>query len=215
MVFRRAQSVALLVTLVACAPPSGLLAKQSAASPSPVELVRQAVNNEVASNTTSGHRFMFKDRRKTAHLDQVKLLVETKDATAGMVIANNGRPLSPQERRQEESRLANYLQNPQELNKKRKQEREDADHTTRILKALPDAFLYQYDGTEKGTESVGHPGDELVRLKFQPNPNYEPPTRTEQVLTGMKGYLLIDVTEKRLAEINATLEKDVGFGWGI
>jgi hypothetical protein len=31
----------------------------------------------------------------------------------------------------------------------------------------------------------------------------------------MKGYLLIDVPEKRIAQINAILDKDVGFGWGI
>jgi hypothetical protein len=182
---------------------------------SPVELVRQAVNNEVASNSRSGRHFMFKDTRKTAHLNQVKLMVETRDATAGLLIANDGRPLSPEERKQEEARLANYVQNPQELSKKRKQEKEDADHTMRILKALPDAFIYEPDGTQQGTATIGHPGDELVRLKFHPDPQYDPPTRTEQVLTGMQGYLLIDATEKRLAEINATLQKQVGFGWGI
>ena len=190
-------------------------AQNNAPQLAPVELVRQAINNEVASNSSSGRHFMFKDTKKTAHLNQVKLVVETRDATAGMLIANDGRPLSPQERKQEEARLSNYVQNPQELNKKRKQEKEDADHTMRILKALPDAFLYEPDGTEAGTAVVGHAGDELVRLKFRPNPNYDPPTRTEQVLTGMQGYLLIDATEKRLAEINATLFREVGFGWGI
>jgi hypothetical protein len=213
----RIQSVAVMLTLGASLLPARLLAAAQNKGPqlSPVELVRQAVSNEVASNTSSGRHFMFKDTRKTAHLNQVKLVVETRDATAGMLIANDGRPLSPQERSQEEARLASYVQNPQELTKKRKQEKEDADHTMRILKALPDAFLYQPDGTEQGTATIGHPGDELVRLKFRPNPNYDPPTRTEQVLTGMQGYLLIDATEKRLAEINATLFKEVGFGWGI
>jgi hypothetical protein len=213
----RVQAVAVMLALGASMLPARLVAvaQNNARQLSPVELVRQAVNNEIASNTNSGRHFMFKDTKKTAHLNQVKLMVETRDATAGMLIANDGRPLSPQERSQEEARLANYIQNPQELNKKRKQEKEDADHSMRILKALPEAFLYQPDGTEPGTEIVGHPGDELVRLKFRPNPNYDPPTRTEQVLTGMQGYLLIDVTEKRLAEINATLQKEVGFGWGI
>lgn len=209
--------VAAMLALGTCLLPSHLIAaaQNNGTQLPPVELVRQAVNNEVGSNNSSGRHFMFKDTKKTAHLNQVKLMVETRDATAGMLIANDGRPLSPQERSQEEARLANYLQNPQELTKKRKQEKEDADHTMRILKALPDAFLYQTDGTEPGTAVVGHPGDELVRLKFRPNPNYDPPTRTEQVLTGMQGYLLIDATEKRLAEINATLVKEVGFGWGI
>jgi hypothetical protein len=213
----RAQSVAVIFALGVSMLPARLAAAAQNNAPqlSPVELVRQAVNNEVASNSSSGRHFMFKDTKKTAHLNQVKLLVETRDATAGMLIANDGRPLSPQERKQEEARLSNYVQNPQELNKKRKQEKEDADHTMRILKALPDAFLYEADGTEQGSATIGHPGDELVRLKFHPNPNYDPPSRTEQVLTGMQGYLLIDATEKRLAEINATLVKEVGFGWGI
>lgn len=213
----RVQSVAVMLAVgAALLPAPPLVAAQNNAPPiSPVELVRQAVNNEVASGTGSDRHFMFRDTKKSAHLNQVKLMVETRDATAGLLIANDGRPLSPQERSQEEARLANYVQNPQELNKKRKQEKEDADHTLRILKALPEAFLYEPDGTEAGTATVGHPGDQLVRLRFRPNPNYDPPTRTEQVLTGMQGYLLIDATEKRLAEINATLQKEVGFGWGI
>jgi hypothetical protein len=158
---------------------------------------------------------MFKDLKKTTHLTQVKLLVETKEATAGMIIEQDGRPLSPQERKQEEARLAGYVRNPEELTKKRKQEKEDADHTTRILKALPDAFLFEPAGTQKGTDSVGYPGDELVRLKFRPNPSYDPPSHVEQVLTGMEGYLLVDATEKRIAQIDGTLFKEVGFGWGI
>ena len=31
-----------------------------------------------------------------------------------------------------------------------------------------------------------------MRLKFRPNPNYDPPTRVEQVLTGMQGVVLVD-----------------------
>lgn len=158
---------------------------------------------------------MFRDQKSSLHLSQTKLLVETNDAMAGMLIAKDGHPLSTQERQQELDRLENYVKNPDELTKKRKQEKEDADRTERILAALPDAFLYEPDGTVPGTANIGREGDRLVRLKFRPNPDYNPPTRTEQVLTGMWGHLLIDATEKRVAEIDAVLQKDVGFGWGI
>jgi hypothetical protein len=181
----------------------------------PVELVRRAVQNEVASNSGPGLHFMFKDRRQTAHLSQTKLIVETRDAAAGLVIEQNGRRLSPEERQAEEARLENYVRNPDELNKKRKQEKEDAERSARILRALPDAFLYENDGTQAGSESVGRPSDELVRLNFRPNPDYSPPTRVEQVLTGMSGHLLIDPKENHIAEIDGTLQKEVGFGWGI
>lgn len=196
----------------------GMLPVNAAGKPplqSPAQLVRRAVDNEVSSNSGSGPHFMFKDVRTSKHFSQTKLLVETTQAMAGMVIAQDGHPLSAQQRRAEESRLENYVRNPDELNKKRKQEKEDTDRSERILRALPDAFLYTEDGTVPGSQSVGRAGDELVRLAFRPNPNYNPPTRVEQVLTGMAGHLLIDVNEYRVAEIDGTLQKDVGFGWGI
>ena len=213
----RLQSVASSLALAAVAVSSCSLgaAKDEAQNLPPVELVRQAIYNEVHSSSESGRHFMFKDQKKTVHLTQVKLLVETKEATAGMLIAEDGHPLSAEQRMQEEARLENYVRNPEELKKKRKQEKEDEEHSQRILKALPDAFLYEPDGTQQGTDLVGHAGDRLVRLSFRPNPSYDPPSRVEQVLTGMEGHLLIDATEKRLAEIDATLQKDVGFGWGI
>jgi hypothetical protein len=181
----------------------------------PAEIVRQAVHNEVSSNQDSGMHFRFKDEKRTPQFSQTKLMVETSDATAGLLVMQNGQPLTAQQRHEEEARLANYVQSPQELRKKKKQEKEDAEHTERILKALPDAFLYERAGTEPGREGLGAPGDELVRLNFRPNPSYSPPSHVEQVLTGMSGNLLIDITQTRIAEINGALSKEVEFGWGI
>jgi hypothetical protein len=183
--------------------------------PSPAELVRRAIQNECAAGQGTGTRFMFKDQRRTPRISETKLMVETRDATAGLLVMQDGRPLTPEQRQAEEARLQNYIYNPQELRKKAKQEKEDAEHTTRILKALPDAFLYEPDGTEPGREDVGQPGDQLVRLKFRPNPNYNPPSKVEQVLTGMEGHLLVDPKESRIAKIDGTLKREVGFGWGI
>ncbi len=179
------------------------------------ELVRRAVQNEITANQGAGLHFSFKDEKKTPQYSETKLMVETQDATAGLLVMQNGHALSSQQKQQEEARLANYVQNPQELRRKRKQEKEDADHTARILSALPDAFLYQRDGTVQGRQGLGAPGDELIQLNFRPNPNYNPPTHVEQVLTGMSGHVLVDAKELRIAEIDGTLQKEVGFGWGI
>jgi hypothetical protein len=204
----------LLLSLVAgCLVPAGFTDETNLA---PDQLVRRAVDNEVSSSSGDGGlHFMFKDLKRTPDLSQTKLMVETRDATAGLLLMENGRPLSPQQRRDEEARLANYVQNPQELRKKKKQEKEDSEHTERILRALPDALLYQRDGTEPSRAGVGAPQDELIRLNFRPNPRYSPPSHVEQVLTGMSGHLLIDAKENRIAEIDGTLQKEVGFGWGI
>jgi hypothetical protein len=193
--------------------PSGFA--EDPANVAPADIVRRAVHNEIASNQSSGMHFRFKDEKRTPQLSQTKLMVETSDATAGLLVMQNGQPLTPQQRREEEARLANYVQSPQDLRKKKKQEREDTEHTERILRALPDAFLYQRDGIEPGRQGLGAPGDELVRLNFRPNPDYNPPSHVEQVLTGMSGNLLIDTAQNRIAEINGTLSKEVAFGWGI
>jgi hypothetical protein len=187
-------------------------ASQTAASP--VDLVRRTVSNEIKSSNGTAN-YLFKDFKQTPNGSQTKLVVETREATAGLVIAVNGKPLSAQQRQDEIARLDRFVDNPEELRKKQKQEKEDAEHVTRIMKALPDAFVYEPDGTESGKEGIGRPGDQLVRLKFHPNPAYSPPTHTEQVLTGMTGYLLIDANQDRIAKIDGTLMKEVGFGWGI
>ncbi len=180
----------------------------------PADLVRRTVHNEIRANADSA-KYMFRDRKETPNGSQTKLLVETREAMAGMVVADNDRPLNPEQRQAELNRVRRFVQDPAELRRKQKQEQETAEHMSRIIKALPDAFIYEYDGTETGRAGVGCPGDELVRVKFHPNPSYDPPTRVEQVLTAMHGTLLIDSQKQRIAQIDGTLAKDVSFGWGI
>jgi len=175
----------------------------------PHELVRQAVDNEVKA----GHddvSLMFRVRRQTPKAGvQTREYVETAEGTAGMLVAVNDHPISPEQRQQEFARLQQLLQNPGELRKKQKQQKEDSERVNRMVKTLPDAFRYQYEGTEQVN------GLELVRLRFQPNPDFDPPSREQQVFTGMDGFLLIEPHQARIARIDGTLFKDVGFGWGI
>ena len=183
-------------------------------SESPVELVRRTVQREIAPGNSNA-RAMFLVRKETPHGSQTKLIVETREGMAGMLIAINDKPLTPEQRRAEEARLSELANNPEALKKKQKSEKEDAERETRIMKALPDAFLYEAEGTTVENQTVGKAGDQLIRLKFRPNPKYSPPSHVEQVLTGMQGYLLIDVDQHRIAKIDGTLSKEVGFGWGI
>ena len=180
----------------------------------PSELVRRAVQNEIKNNN-QGPKYMCRQRKETLTGSQIKLMVETRDAMVGMVVANNDQPLNQEQRRAEYGRIERFLQQPSELEKKRAQEKENADRVNAILKALPDAFVYEYDGTEPGRPGVGRPGEQLVRLKFRPNPRYDPPTHVEQVLVGMQGVVLVDPQDQYIARIDGTLFKDVGFGWGI
>jgi hypothetical protein len=182
---------------------------------SPAALVRAVVANEVAASNNHSVKHMFRGRKQTPRGSQTKLYVLTTEAMAGLLIANDDKPISQQELQNESAHLEHLAADRNDLRRKQKQEREDAEHALRIVEALPDAFVYEFDGTEPGREGLGKPGDELVRLKFRPHPHYSPPSHVEQVLLGMQGYLLIDKNACRLAKIDATLFREVSFGWGI
>jgi hypothetical protein len=207
--------IAVLACCLAISPTFLLGGQQTAAAEAPGELVRRAIANEVADAHTSAAKHLFRSRKQGPRGSQTKLYVQTTEAMAGILIAIDDKPIPPQQMAGESARLEHLVNNPDDLRRKQKQEREDAERTLRIVRALPDAFLYEFDGQEPSQPGVGKPGDHLVRLKFRPNPRYSPPSREEQVLVGMEGYLLIDKDALRLAKIDARLFRDVSFGWGI
>jgi len=210
-------------------------ANSSSDAASPVELVRAAVTNEVAAANDNTAKHMFRSRKQNPQGSQTRLYVETRDAMAGMTVAYNDQPLSPEQMKGEEARLAEFVSNPDQLKHKHSQEQENAERTLRIVKALPEAFVYEFDKENKEAADLGHAdldqagldqagpdkaGVEknrarLVRLNFHPNPDYHPPSHVEDVLTGMQGFVLIDSATNRIARIDGTLFKEVSFGWGI
>jgi hypothetical protein len=209
---RRAASRFLLIAF-ACAASTSSPAQSLPSTPAN-ELIRRVVANEIKATNLST-KCMFRQRKETPAGSQTKLMVETRDAMVGMAVAYNDRPLNPDERQGEYGRIQRFIDDPAELERKRQKEQEDSERVKSILKALPEAFLYEYDGTEASKPGLGRTGNSLVRLKFHPNPNYEPPTRVEQVLTGMQGVILVDAQDLHLARIDGTLFKEVAFGWGI
>lgn len=174
------------------------------------DLVRRVIANE--DRASQQHlRFLYRLRTETPKAGTVtKELVETNDGVVARLIAVNDRPPSVEERHKDDERLQKLASDPQVRETKRKQQKEDEERTTRMVRALPDAFVYEYDGFEAAKD-----GQQLVRLKFKPNPTYDPPTRELQVYQGMEGTMLIDPSDERLARIEAHLFRGVNFGWGI
>lgn len=205
---RRAAKKICWIVAVSCVPIWGW--GQTTAPEMPAgKLVQEAVQNELAAAKDGGGKHMFHSRKQTPKGSQTKLYVETTEAMAGMLVAINDQPLTPEQQQGELEHLGWLLQNPDQLRKKQLREKEDAERTLRIVKALPDAFRYQYAAAESGD------GPGVARLTFTPNPEYSPPSRVEQALSGMEGYLLISIASKRLARIDGKLFRDVSFGWGL
>ena len=88
----------------------------------PSELVKRAVENEVRNNN-QGPNSMCRQRKETPAGSQTKLMVETRDAMVGMVVANNDQPLDQEQRRAEYGRIERFVNDPAELEHKRRQER--------------------------------------------------------------------------------------------
>jgi hypothetical protein len=218
MISRMALAVLIISSLAvmwAVSAPAWVQSSTPETLPAPIALVRTTVANEIAAANDGSVKHMFRDYKKYAQGSQTRIYVETREAMAGMTIAYNDNPLTPQQLQSEEGRLSGLVNNPQQLERKRRQEKEETDHTLAIVKALPDAFIFSYDGTEAGTARLGRDGVQLMRLRFRPNPTYRPPSHVEDVLVGMSGFLLIDPEAHRIARIDGTLFKEVTFGWGI
>ncbi len=179
-----------------------------------VEMVRRCSQHELDAQKNAS-RYMFMLRRRTVHITETKLVVETKEALAGRVLAYNDKELSGESLKSEDARVERFVTDPEELRKKKREERDNRERFYRILRATPDAFLWEYAGFESGASGLGRPGEQLIRLKFRPNPKYDPPTRVEQLLAGMAGTILVDPHQERFARIESTLQRDVSFGWGI
>ena len=131
----------------------------------PGELVRKAVQNEIAAANDDSAQFLFRGTKTTPKGSTTRLYVETKEATAGLVVAYNGKPLTPEQRQEEEARVERFIDNPEELRKKREQERENAERTMRIVRAMPDAFLFEYAGEETGSAGIGRAGDHSGQIE--------------------------------------------------
>lgn len=208
--------VLLCAALITVVTPAASPAQESSTPEvSAAELVRETVDHEIKAASDTSHKHLFRSRKQMPRGSQTRLYVETNDAMAGMTIAHNDQLLTAEQQKAEQDHLAWLAGSPEQLRKKRAREKEDEDRTLRVLRALPNAFQYEYDGEETGAPALGKIGDPLKKLKFTPNPSYSPPTRVEQVLQGMKGYLLVDAAAHRIAAIEGTLFRDVSFGWGI
>ncbi len=207
---RKPTAVARLLLLVGALAGAGM-AQPGGTAPLPTDprdLVRQAVENDLR-NAKSFPSYTFVFRKQKPELTLTEQMIGTTDGLAGRSIAVNDLPLTAQQQQDEDERLAGLVQDPSRMREKLAKQRENLDRSIQIVSALPKSFLYDYDGWEQRGK------EQLVRLKFRPDPKYDPPTRLEMVLTTMTGTMLIEPKLLHLAQIDGTLQEDVPFGWGI
>jgi hypothetical protein len=151
----------------------------------------------------------YRLRKSSPRLTSTKEILETRDGDVARLISIFDRPLSPADEQKEQARL-DALRSDPSLQRHRKQgEDEDAGRVLKLLRALPQAFLYQFAGSGTG------PTPTVEKFTFRPNPNFSPPNFETQILTHMTGELWIDAAEERVTRLEGHLQQDVDIGLGI
>ena len=169
------------------------------------QFVREAITRELYAMDSDHSSWMYRLHREDEKSTQDRQVIETKEGSLAKVVLFNGQPLTPEQRQSDNERMRRQVEDPQERARLEKRDKADAEKARQLLKGIPDAFFFAYDGVEDG----------LVRVALTPNPHYDPPTREMTVYHSMKGKLWIDRSAMRLARIEGQLFEDVNFGWGL
>jgi hypothetical protein len=171
--------------------------------------VNGALANELNAAEDQSHPMRFELHKTSPRLTTTKEILETKDGEVARLITIDDKPLSTADEANEEARLNALLVDPGKQRRRKQSEDDDAGRALIVLRALPSAFLYQYAGPGEG------PTGNVEKFTFRPNPKFEPLDLETEVLPAMAGEIWIDPVRLRVARLEAHVQKDVDFGWGI
>jgi hypothetical protein len=172
-----------------------------------VQNTNPSANSDTSQNAS--HPMRYQLRKTSPRLTTTKEILETRDGEVARLIAVNDQPLSAVDEANEEARLNELLGDPAKQRRRKQAEEEDADRAINVLRALPSAFLYQDAGPSEG------PTGKVEKFTFRPNPKFSPLYLETEVLPAMTGEIWIDPVHLRVARLEAHLQQDVDFGWGI
>lgn len=180
-------------------------------------LVDRALANELSAaqdasddaNHGAKHPMRYQLRKSSPRVTTTKEILETRDGEVARLIAIDDKPLSSAEEANEEARLNALLGDPAKQRRRKQAEEDDTGRALKVLRALPSAFLYQDAGPGEG------PTGKVEKFTFRPNPAFTSTDLETEVLPAMAGEIWIDPVHLRVARLEAHLQRDVDFGWGI
>ena len=176
----------------------------------PVDLVRKAVDLEIAAAQDFSSPYTYVLRKESNSGVAVRQMVETQD---GLLLARtitwNGKVPNEEEQAKEDKRLDRLITSADERAKKAAEQKDDAQRALRILRALPTSSLYTFDGRENIA------GRDTIRLTFKPNPKFSPEAKETYLLKAAEGKMWVDAESNRMVRLDATITDSVNIGWGL
>jgi len=171
----------------------------------PAELVSRMVQNELNADNNDHSDWRYLDSNTDKNGTRVQEVIQTSQGWLYKLVSVNGKPPSASDKQKSENNLHRMLTDSQYRKQQHEKSLQDGKKAEALLSMLPKAFLYKQEG------DMGH----TIRLSFQPNPNFDPPTREAKVFHGMAGTLTINREAMRLERLSGRLIQNVDFGWGI
>ena len=169
------------------------------------QYVRETIKYQMAADAADRTHWRYRIHREDDKGAQDRDVIDTKQGQLARTLLINGQPLTAEQRAADEARMKKLVEDANERAKRDKRAKDDEEKGMQMLKAIPDAFVFKYEGAEGGQ----------VRLSFFPNPHYNAPTRELQVFRSLSGMMWIDRAGRRLARLDGSLFEDVTFGWGL
>ena len=169
----------------------------------PLTLLKEAVRSELNADDNDHSRWRYKDDEQD--LGTVAIVVQTDFGSVKRVITRNGKRLSPAEARDEDARINRVIHDPLRLAKQKKDGEQDDKSARDLLAMLPEAFTWTLEDENASK----------IKLHFEPNPSFHPPSLQSRVLAAMNGTVIVDKAQHRIETISGKLTEDVIFGFGF
>ena len=167
-------------------------------------LIERAAENEIQA-LEHPVPFQFTERLNWSWGSETRSVIETTEGRADRIVFFRDEPLGPDQQQKQSRRLEKLLRDRDAVKDELHQQRSEIQRRIRMLKALPEALIFEFAGRENG----------LLRFTFRPNPDFSPKDRETQMYRGMEGVLWLEPVQERIVRIEGRLVKDVSFGWGI
>jgi len=149
--------------------------------------------------------FEYTERLNWSWGSETRSVIETSQGRADRIVQFRDEPLAPDQQQKQTHRLEKLLRDHDAVKDELHEQRSETERRVRMLKALPDALIFEFAGRENG----------LLRFNFHPNPDFSPKDRETQMYRGMEGELWLEPAQERIVRIEGRVVKDVSFGWGI
>jgi hypothetical protein len=167
-------------------------------------LVKEACFNAIQQREAKSLWSYRVERHEDKHiiLEQV---IETVDTPVTHLLAVDGHAPTAAQLKEEDDRHRRLLRNSAGQSAFKKDHDEDSKKMEEMLRVIPEVFVFQDQGKQRGLEKIA----------FHPNPDFKPKTYEQRVLHTLVGTAFIDLHDKQIARISASLAQRVEFGLGL